>query len=374
MILHFIYDDIFVKYVVQHFAEERKGSLIIDCDPNGKFSFAKGLSNIKKVKAFSQEFNDIKASLGNYEAVVFHGLFGNWCSELLRCMPKHVVVAWSMWDGEIFGREDVLNKHLLPLTRYLRKLKLKHRELVKGAKASETYYVPVELFKGIKYCICDMPQECETANQYLGTHMQWMPYNYYSIEKTVGALKQERAKGKNIFLGNACSYDNNHIEALWMIHQCIGKGQKVITPLSYGDVGLRKHILRTGRLLLRNSFEPLLNFMPLEEYNKQMLSCSVMIQNHLHPQAQGNIITGLWLGMRVYLRKTNITYQFFKSIGANVSSIEDDFNTDNPHLYEPLTDEELETNRRVLHDYYSDEMTLGRVDEILRVLESDNVK
>lgn len=368
MILHLINDDKFVQYVVQQFVEGYAGSVVVDFDSTGQFRYAQGVERIKRV-TYGKAFHELKLSLGQYNAVIFHGLFGSWCAELIKAIPDNVVIAWVMWDGEVFGREDVIQSMLSPITKCLRNAKQLYRRITKGKKSCAEYCLPHEIFHRIKYCLCDMPQECVVANNYFGTQMQWLPYNYYSIDKTIGTLYDARVKGNNVFIGNACTYQNNHIEAFLKVRKCLQPNQQVIVPLSYGDEPLKKHIIRTGKILLGKAFEPLLQFMPLEEYNQMMLSCSVMIQNHPHPQAQGNIIVGLWLGMRVYLQKKNITYQFFKSLGVNVYSIEDDFRSNNPNLFAPLSDEEIEQNRRVLVAYYSYEATIQRVDKIRKTIQ-----
>lgn len=368
MILHLVYDDIFVPYIVQQFAEKYIDSEVVDFDCTGQFRYAQGVERIKRV-TYGKAFYELKLSLGQYDAVIFHGLFGSWSAEIIKAIPDNVVIAWVMWDGEVFGREDVIQSMLSPITKCLRNAKQLYRRITKGKKSCAEYCLPHEIFHRIKYCLCDMPQECVVANNYFGTQMQWLPYNYYSIDKTIGTLYDARVKGNNVFVGNACTYQNNHIEAFLKVRKCLQPNQQVIVPLSYGDEPLKKHIMRTGKILLGKAFKPLLQFMPLEEYNQTMLSCSVMIQNQPHPQAQGNIIVGLWLGMRVYLQKTNITYQFFKSLGVNVYSIEDDFRSNNPNLLAPLSDEEIEQNRRVLVAYYSYEATIQRVDKIRKTIQ-----
>ena len=80
-----------------------------------------------------------------------------------------------------------------------------------------------------------------------------------------------------------------------------------------------------------------------------------MIQPHLREQAHGNIVTGLWLGMRVYLSEKGIDYRHFKSIGCKVYSIEHDLHPGNPDALKSLSEEEVLHNRQMLMKVYGRE-------------------
>jgi hypothetical protein len=122
------------------------------------------------------------------------------------------------------------------------------------------------------------------------------------------------------------------------------------------------------QLLFGKRFCPLLNFMPSEEYNATMLDCAVMIQAHLREQAHGNIVTGLWLGMRVYLSEKGIDYQHFKSLGVHVFSIERNLTRDNQNALLPLTDEEVAMNRKLLLQNYGAESIKNKLNHLVDVL------
>ena len=115
---------------------------------------------------------------------------------------------------------------------------------------------------------------------------------------------------------------------------------------------------------------PLVYYMPRSEYNTVLLSCSTMVQPHYRPQAQGNIITGLWLGMCVYLSEKSFAYQYFKRIGIQVYSIERDLR--NGFLYSPERDwKTIERNRSVLRYWYGEKEMKSRNMELVSVLEGE---
>lgn len=105
--------------------------------------------------------------------------------------------------------------------------------------------------------------------------------------------------------------------------------------------------------------------MPLDEYNALMLSCSTIILGYTQPAAQGNIITALWLGMRVYLSEKNMTYRYFKRIGCVVYSMESELKK---YGYAPMEEKDVEQNRAVLKEWYSKENMHKRNLEIVKAL------
>lgn len=371
MILHISCDDQFVRYVDKQFMEGKTSSKLVVCDYKKSPVLAKQAPHMQYIQVYTEEFRQLLQSLGQYNGIIFHGLYGRWVADVLDAVPEGVTIAWVIWDGEIFGRPEIESSFYRPLTKCMWRIKKLYSYIRNGCKRRTPYFVPVDKFSKIKFCLCDMPQESAFASKYLQRSLEWMPYNYYSVKETICNLYDERATGPNVFLGNSCTYNNNHIDALWRLKSLVTTRQKVVTPLSYGDFGLRKHIVRVGKMLLGQSFNPLVDYLSLEEYNAQMLSCSIMIQYLGSPGAQGNIVTGLWLGMRVYLNKQSIMYKFFKSIGAYVYSVEDDLNKNNPYLFQPMNDEEMAHNRRIIENYFGEKTTSERVENIISRLDKN---
>ena len=143
----------------------------------------------------------------------------------------------------------------------------------------------------------------------------------------------------------------------------------MIVPLGYGSPLVRNLVVKYGRRIFGDSFVPLADYLPRSEYNKVLLSCSTMIQPHYRPQAQGNIITGIWLGMCVYLSEKNFAYQYFKRIGVQVFSIERDLRNGSASCLE-MDSKTVEMNRSVLRYWYGKEEMKSRILDLVSVLES----
>ena len=136
-------------------------------------------------------------------------------------------------------------------------------------------------------------------------------------------------------------------------------------PLSYGDAWVRNLVKKVGKFVLSKRLQVLETYLPRNEYNALMLSCSTMILGYLEPAAQGNIITGLWLGMRVYLSEKSLAYAYYKRIGAKVFALEKDLKT---YGFTPLSNEERAENRKVLNKWYSKEHVEQAVKDVVNEL------
>jgi hypothetical protein len=232
-----------------------------------------------------------------------------------------------------------------------------------------TYEIPKELFRRIDYCLTDIEEEYEFAARYLSVNaMKYHWYNYYSIEETIGSLRDCFCEGENIIIGNSCTIENNFFDIFRKLNEVPLSDREIMIPLSYGTPWLRNLIQKLGRKQFGDCFIPMVDFMPREQYNRTMLTCSAMIQPHYRAQAQGNIITGLWLGMRVYLSERNIAYSYFKRIGVRVFSIETDLNKGNPKAFVPLSTEEVQHNRSVLERWYSKDVLGASNIELVKLL------
>lgn len=367
MILHLIVESQFTDYVINQFSAPEMHSevVIIHVENYIKHNFQK--DKVRIVAPNSENFKELLASLGNYSAVVLHGLFQPWCEAVLRSVPEKVKVAWVFWGGEIYGRQDLRENFLSKRSKILLKL----HEIKKRKKEREAihYELPKEFFQRIDYCLTDMHEEFEFAKQYLHTQrMEHVWYNYYSIEETLGNLIEKQCYGDGIFLGNSCSLECNYFDVIPKLKRKSLKGKQVIVPLSYGLPWLRSMLLQYGKIRIGESFHPLTRFVPIEDYNKMMLSCSIMIQPQYRPQAQGNIITGLWLGMKVYLSEHSMTYQWFKRMGMEVFSFETDLNWKNKQAFDKLPQDSINHNRKVLLSIYSKEAYKQRIDELVDLL------
>lgn len=370
MILHFLTDDKFADYAINQFGEPEMHSefvLVADALP---LQNVKQLDALRVISSTSTEFAAILDSLSRYSAIILHGLFWPWQETVIRRAPKNVKVAWVYWGGDVFGRLDLKNTFLAPWTKKLHRWKQIRRWLKGRGHITTPYELPAECFRRIDYCLEDVDEDMKYAMRYLRSDVQCMWYNYYSVEETIGVLKDAVCSGSNILVGNSCTLENNHLDAFAVLQQMDTADSEVIVPLSYGEPWLRKKVISSGHASFER-FRPLIEFMPRDEYNQIIQSCSVVVMNHWRGQAFGNVMTSLWLGARVYMSRKSPLYAFFRRIGCVLYCIEDDLKPANPQALLPLSAEDREVNRNIIRSIYSKDVMRQRNAEIVRELDGE---
>lgn len=368
MILHLLTDDKFADYAIQQFSALEMESEFVLIPSNGMMDLVKYKDKCTIIRQRSQEFECLLNRLGQYTGIVLHGMFWpSWQKRVILQAPSKIKIAWVFWGGEIYMQYGMDVSSYAQLTKKL--FYLHNWKNNQQSKLPEE--LSLELYRRIDYCLTDEREEYMFAKQFTNSSFDYLWYNYYSIEETVGTLIDSQSNGHNIWLGNSAALEINHVDTLWSLYKTSrstkNKGD-VIVPLSYGVQWIRNVVLKFGKVLFGKRFHALTTYMPREEYNAVMLSCSIMIIHSWIPIAQGNIITALWLGMRVYLSERSMTYHYFRRIGCKVYSIEHDLNRMNPNVFAPMTQEDIETNRAVLRKWYSKEEMHKRNLEIVKAL------
>lgn len=360
MILQLVAIDKFADYVIRQFEPYNDVVKTILLESGVDVNLVKCRENTSIINPYSSVFDKLLTSLSAYESIIIHGLHWPWVEKVIKAKPSNTKVAWVFWGGEIYGRPDIHHQFLTSTSKFFTSL----YSLKKRAKTKNSYFVPKDVFKEINYCLTDEVEEYEFAQDYTKANFNHLEYNYYTLEELLGNLYDCKCTGDNIFLGNAASVECNCWGSLFRLRLSNICNKKIIVPLSYGVPWVRNSVVNIGKFLFRSKLIPLIDFLPLQEYNKILLNCNVMIMPHIQPHAQGNIIVALWVGMRVFLSKKNLSYRYFKRLGCVVYSIEDDLGY-NLSDFKCLTDEEITINRNILKSIYSKESTDKKVKIII---------
>ncbi len=142
----------------------------------------------------------------------------------------------------------------------------------------------------------------------------------------VSLLKYEESRGGpvNILIGNSADPANCHREIIDLLSGFADREIAVICPLSYG--GSReyvKEITSLGKEVFGDRFIPLLSVLEPEAYAEILNRTDVCLMNHRRQQGLGNILSLLYLGKKVYLRKETSSFTFFRRNNCEVFDIED---------------------------------------------------
>ena len=354
----------FTDYVINQFSAREMCSEVVIVHSENYIDHAFQKDKVRIIVPNSEDFEELLSLLHKYSAIVLHGLFFPWCEAILRHVPEQVKVAWVFWGGEVYSRKDLRASFLSKRSKRLLRL----HQLMQGLKHKKPvphFELPKELFQRIDYCLTDIHEDYEFVKSYCGFEAKELWYNYYSIDETLGDLRNQTVNGNNILIGNSCNLECNHWDGFRAAKKLQGEDTQIIVPLSYGEPWLRRMLLKIGKSMFGKRFRPLIDFMPREEYNKIIESCAVVIMPHYRPQAFGNILTALWLGSRVFMSEKSHLFKFYQRIGLHVFSIENDLKKDKVL---PLPADEREENRRIIASLYDKEVMKERIKTMVDAL------
>ncbi|QZT37267.1 TDP-N-acetylfucosamine:lipid II N-acetylfucosaminyltransferase [Halosquirtibacter xylanolyticus] len=315
---------------------------------------------------FNKLNQHLTSIIENYHWVVLHSLSFEF-SQIVLNFTKATFI-WSYFGYEVY-RNTVMSIH----ESYGKKTeelitssyKMKIREFIRKQYYRLHYGINspdqgvLEASKHISYFATPIREEYEMLIEkgILSKSCQWINFSYYPMEFIFDKQIDMLVCGNNILLGNSAFHSNNHIEAIEMIKSLsLQKNQKIITPLSYGDTQYAKTIETIGIQKLSGHFEPLNDFMALDQYNKTLQSCGFVVMNHYRQQALGNILASLWMGAKVFLDNRNNIYKYLKRIGVKVFLIHQ--LKKETIQWERLPIEDVRSNREVLIKHLSKDVII----------------
>lgn len=304
--------------------------------------------------------------INQYKHVVIHCL-GYRVTQLLKNI-SHPSIYWIEWGADLyinllqpkgyklFDNPDYMlrQKSILPL--FITKLLYKARR--------KQYQIASRNFaKKVKYFVPDsMPGEYELLLSYYPelSHLQFKDFFYYPIDMILPD-KNLTSKGRNIMINHCSSFTGNHFEVMDLLSTLDLAGRNIVIPVSYGDKKNAINIEKEATKLFGDRALIIKDYLPLEEYNKVLEDCDVFIFGHYRQEAVGNILIALYLGGKVFLHNYNPLLGFYKSIGLTLYSIEDDL--DSSSLKQKMTLQEINKNKQILEEYYSEERLLRLIKE-----------
>jgi len=367
MVLHFVTDEKFTDYAIAQFSAPDMHSDIVCLNTSDHMNLVTLRQHVRVMCPYTREFMDfLDKNLSKYAAIVLHGMhWGPWQNVILHKVPANVKVAWYFWGGEIYARSDVRINQYAPFTKFVVKIR-DIKKFFTNTKKNTDWELPYEMYKRVDYCLTAEHEEYEYAKAFLQNDMEFIWYTCYDIDAMLGSLKDASCNGNNVIVGNSATGDCNYFDVLPRLRRALKPEQKVILPLSYGAPWISKVVPKYAKLFLGKASQPLLDFMPREEYNKILQSCSIMIMDQYVPQAQGNILTGLWLGMRVYMSEKSIAFKFFKRLGFKVFSFESEFKK---YGLTSLPIEDVFVNKKLMIEWYSKEHVMQSAKNVVEILE-----
>ncbi len=371
-ILHIATDDKFIDhaYMVFEMVYPKKNEVWV-FSKSFDLKFVKlSVHNIIRVGLLNRWTPKIsKECYKNYDLVVFHS-FGKVISPEIFNIPKETPTVWLGWGYDYYDLIGNPGDLLLPETKKVAAQSYKSLLRSTMGKALRVALKLAGISKSRKKAIEKLsffspvlPNEYDMVLksrnwQNFPEHARW---NYGTMEDhLIKGFEGEQVDGNAVLIGNSASQTCNHKESFDFLAKVGVKNRKVISPLSYGgDTVYSEKIAALGKKYFSSNFNPLKNFMPIQDYVATIKQCGYVIMNHKRQQAVGNIVIMLYLGARVFLREENPTFSFLKDLGVEISSVQE-LEKDISLLDTPLSIEEKERNKRLVSDYWSRESGISR--------------
>ncbi len=326
----------------------------------------------------SDYIKQIQDVVSNSKMLVIHGFYGRNAKVAAQLNTKKTTTVGSIFGFEVYSNpylfdEGVYDQKTYSKFVYKKKslinklkelIKKYHKRIIKGKK--DKWLVLLKAIKKMDYWAGFSIEEYQLHKELsiLKKRAKPLIFTYYPIGVVIKD-NQSFVNDTNILLGNSAAITNNHLGALDVLKKMNLKNKKVITPLSYGKEKYAEEITKIGFKELGRNFEPLAEFLPLDEYQKILHSCGIMVMNHYRQQAAGNLFTALYMGAKVYLSKKNILYGYFKRIGCFVYCIEEDLLPENTEALQLLSPEQMTHNREILKKEISLERIVGELRKTL---------
>lgn len=215
---------------------------------------------------------------------------------------------WMMWGGDVYYFRDRRRSFISGIYEFIRR-----RTIRKFARIA-----------------CFIKGDYEIIRQVYGSRAEYhyacypIPVDFGYLEGIINSRKSitQKTKGKTILLGNSASPTNGHLEILDKLAPLADTDIKIICPVSYPPENEYVEMLEArGKQLFSGKFVLLKNMLTPEEYGKLLEDVDLAFMNHRRQQGLGNVLSLLYLGKKVYLRKEVTSFSFFDSIGIKLFDI-----------------------------------------------------
>ncbi|NME68174.1 TDP-N-acetylfucosamine:lipid II N-acetylfucosaminyltransferase [Flammeovirga aprica] len=380
MLLHFCLDEKFIdKGVIIPFDKYYDKNTFVLLQEKSKTKYVKTLDRVLFLDIDKNE-EELVQLCNSAKVIIFHSLFGSLPLLIHKITNSNVKLIWSVWGGDFYCSK-LFDENSLILPETAKIYELNHQETL-YAKRKKTFgkfydyylklrtgeypreYTLSKMYKKIDYISTVLDVEFDLIKSTIPENkkVQYMPYNYGSVETMVGDnYKDIEINGNNILIGNSGDPSNNHLDVVYSLMKSnTHKKTELIIPLNYGNKDYRRSLKEAfGGFDENISIRILEDFLSLDLYVKILSSCSVMIMSHLRQQALGNIIVGLYLGMRIYLHPKGILYKYFKDKGYYVYPFKGEV------ILNKLNSKQKDHNRKLLFQNWGIDVVESRVKNII---------
>ncbi len=215
--------------------------------------------------------------------IVFHGLFTKTVIEYLYCNSEWLSKSyWYIWGGDLYNIEQS-----------------KEGDFVRSN------------FAGILTAF-----DRDIYEEKFGKPKKYFDLTYPHKELELNLLSQKNETFTHIQINN-CE-DETTLEMLDILAKFKDEHIKISTILSYKSANhknVKDMILEKGYAIFGNKFNPILDYLCVEDYTKHLGSVDIYISNQNRQQGNGNAAVICSLGKKVFTKSDTSVYKKYNELG-----------------------------------------------------------
>lgn len=321
----------------------------------------------------------------NADVVIFHPLTWDYYQYVLS-IPEDIIVIWSSWGYDIYSSSKYFDA-ICKLDLYEPYTSL---ELKKYYDISILCYIKQKTYKFISYIskgkfyaswynLRSLQKKVISRINYISTvfdieyllikknrdfNASYFPfvyswgYNYMDVSFVNDSANM-------IQIGNSSDPCNNYSDVLNIVAKR-GINNLLYIPLAYGEEWYKNQVIsNVDKLNLNAKIQT--EYIDKSEYWNIIHKCRVGVFGHIRQQASDNITRCILNGCKCFFFKRSVLFQYYKSKGFYVYTIDDDLTQEN--VNELLTEEQRKHNVDIL-------LKIENPDRIIKDLQNaiDNIR
>lgn len=356
-IIHIFDDAIIANDTIHLYKKTRIPNQVFYIISNREEYWSKVNPEVKTIPHNKNTPSLINAIIEDTDVVIMQALSYEKAKAIRNNNNSSVYFIWALWG---YGLYNILNYYKKDKTTFNTSLKVKNSLLTKLKNWYTFKIIYPSAVKKLGTCLFLLESDFNALKSVIDTNANWKTTCYQTLNNIFGNLDEFSVSGNSVLLGNSSTPSNNHSEAFRHIN--LAKDQKIILPLSYGDIQYRDQIVAIGEERFKESFVPLIEFMPLTKYLDQLKECQYVVMAHERQQAFGTMLMMLLAGSKLFLSVKSPLYNWFLDQEVYVFSMEDELETG---LINPLTEQQKTHNKKILSTFMAEDVIIKQLEDVI---------